>query len=48
MHTAFVLAVREPLDAPDLHAIERPAALPKHIGIANTPFNAEPNMARPA
>ncbi|WP_193759887.1 hypothetical protein [Burkholderia sp. USMB20] len=51
MHAAFVQAVREPLDAPDLHAVERRTALLKHIGIANaskhTPFNAEPDMDMP-
>ncbi|WP_185643567.1 hypothetical protein [Burkholderia sp. Bp8990] len=51
MHAAFVQAIREPLDAPDLHAVEQLTALLKHIGIADaskhTPFNAEPDMDIP-
>jgi len=43
-------AARDPLDAPDLHAIERPAESPKPVGIADASFNAEPDrdMAGPA
>ncbi|WP_185641393.1 MULTISPECIES: hypothetical protein [unclassified Burkholderia] len=51
MHAAFVQTVREPLDALDLHAIERLTALLKHIGIADAskhpPFNAKPDMDIP-
>lgn len=52
MQAAFAQAGRAPLDALDLHAIERPAESPKRTGITDapvdTPFNAVPNMARPA
>ncbi|RQZ68247.1 hypothetical protein DIE08_10465 [Burkholderia sp. Bp9004] len=43
-------AVRDPLDALDLLAIERPAESPKPVGIADASFNAEPDrdMAGPA
>ncbi|WP_321822240.1 MULTISPECIES: hypothetical protein [unclassified Burkholderia] len=51
MHAAIVQAVREPLDALHLHAVERLTALLKHIGIADAskhkPFNAEPDMDIP-
>ncbi|MDN7907920.1 hypothetical protein QZM18_27940 [Burkholderia diffusa] len=49
-HAAFVQAVRDLLDALDLHAIERPAESSKPVGIADASFNAEPDrdMAGPA
>lgn len=47
-HAAFVQAMRERLDALDLHAIERLAESLKRMGIADASFDAEPDMARSA
>ncbi|RQR23249.1 hybrid sensor histidine kinase/response regulator [Burkholderia sp. Bp9143] len=46
-HAAFVQAMRERLEALDLHAIERLAASLKRMGIADVSFDAEPDMAGP-
>lgn len=47
-HAEFVQAVRELLDALDLHAIERLAEGLKRMGIVDASFDAEPDLAGPA
>ncbi|UXU86094.1 sensor histidine kinase [Burkholderia sp. S-53] len=47
-HAAFVQAMREHLDALDLHAIEKLAGTLKRARIAETSFDAETDSAEPA
>ncbi|HKT65137.1 MAG TPA: sensor histidine kinase [Burkholderia sp.] len=47
-HAEFVQAMRERLDALDLHAIERLAEGLKRLGIVDASLDAEPDLAGPA